>query len=333
MPPSGRASPSPVMLILGSDSFRAETALEQALAAAVGEDRADSVESFRGDEASWARVLDVARTPSLFAPRRAVLVRGAEALKGDGAEALAYLDDPTPGTVLVLMAAKVDKRRNPWKALCDRAAVVAADPLKGRALRSHVAEALRARRLPMGEPAFDELLARVGQDLWRLHGELEKLAAFAQDRTSPLSAEDVTAVLGRGLAQPLYKIGDALAARRPAEAVALIEQALEEGEPAVLILSALHRSLRAMRTAKALAQRPRPRDAVAAWLGNRAFLADETLARARGWREDELEKAVAVLYQADRRLKSSVDGRLVLAAAVTEACGSGSAGATTGPGR
>jgi DNA polymerase-3 subunit delta len=204
VPPARRASSPHLLLVLGADSFRAEKALERALEAAVGPDRADAVEWFRGDETAWARVVDVARTPSLFAPRRAVVVRGAEALKGDGSDVIAYADDPTPGTVLILLAAKVDRRRNPWKGLCDRGDVASADTLRGRALRTHVVDMLREEGLPLGEAALDELLERVGQDLWRLRGELEKLAAFAGGRAAPLSAEEVAAVLGRGLAQPLY---------------------------------------------------------------------------------------------------------------------------------
>ena len=54
------------------DSYRAEAALESILERTLGDQRQDAVETFRGDETSWARVLDAARTPSLFAPRRVV---------------------------------------------------------------------------------------------------------------------------------------------------------------------------------------------------------------------------------------------------------------------
>ena len=63
--------------------------------AAVGAgDRADSVQVFRGDESTWAQVVEAARTGSLFASRRAVVVRNADALKGDGEEMVAYVRGP-----------------------------------------------------------------------------------------------------------------------------------------------------------------------------------------------------------------------------------------------
>ena len=77
----------------------------------------------RGDETTWARVLDAARTGSLFAPRRAVVVRNAEALKGEGEERRRPTSTtPRPDAALVLMAAKPDKRKSSGSALLDRGA-------------------------------------------------------------------------------------------------------------------------------------------------------------------------------------------------------------------
>src|SRR5262245_16946422 len=114
-----------VHAVLGGDSYLAEQALEQLLQQEVGgSDRAEAVRVMRGDEVSWARVTDAARTGSLFATRRAVVVRNADAIKGEGDELLAYLEDPTPDAALIVLATKPDKRRTPWRQLVDRAASV-----------------------------------------------------------------------------------------------------------------------------------------------------------------------------------------------------------------
>src|SRR5574341_839790 len=121
-----------VHLIAGPDPRLAEEALEELLAGALGAQRDDALEVLRGDETTWARVVDVARTGSLFVRRRAVVVRNAEALKGDGGEMVAYLDDPTPELALILMAAKPDKRRAVWRGVAERASLRSAEPLRGR---------------------------------------------------------------------------------------------------------------------------------------------------------------------------------------------------------
>jgi DNA polymerase-3 subunit delta len=319
-------SPAVVHAIVGDrsyDSFLAEEALEAVLAEAVGSERADAVEAFRGEEANWARVLDAARTRSLFASRRAVVVRDADALKGEPDGLEAFLGDPPPGVVLVLLAAKPDRRRAVWKKLLDRATVVKAEPLKGAALRSRLQQELRRRRLAVPGEAVDEVMDRVGQDLRRLMGELDKLEAYAQGRGA-LSADEVAAVLGRGLAQPLFKLSDAYTARDAAATLELLESLLDEGEEAVKLLGVLHRALRQVRAAVVLRGMRLARDEAASRLGlppNMAFKAQILLEAARSWTEEDLRRALAALARADRELKTGGSPRAVLGAAVADGCG------------
>ena len=308
-------------LIVGADSWLADQALESLLEAAVGPDRGDAVQVFRGDETAWTRVTEAARTGSLFASRRAVVVRQADAIKGEGEEVLAWLDDPSPDTALILLTARPDKRRTLWKRLLDRGAVVSAEPPKGRALRGYLADQVRRRKLALSDQGLEELLERVGQDLRRLMGELDKLAAFAAGREGPLSAEEVAAVLGKGVAQPLYRIADAMSARRAGRVLELLETALDEGEPALKILATLHRALRQVRGARALREACASREQMIARLGLLPFKVGDVLEASRAWTDAELGRAMAALDRADRRIKSGTDGRLALSAAVAEACG------------
>lgn len=321
--------------VVGAESFLAEEALEAILRSAIGPDRESGLQVLRGEETNWARLVDNVGMGSLFAERRAVVVRNAEALKGDGEEIGAYLEDPTPGVTLVLLAAKPDRRTKVWKRVLDRAAVTPADPPKGRALRAFVLDRLRQRELRVAEDGVVELIERVGQDLRRLMGEVDKLEAFAQGGSkATLSAEDVAAVMGRGMAQPLYKLADALAARRTASALEVMAGLLEEGEPALRILATLHRSLRQVRGAKALQGRRAPRDEVVRRLQIPPFKVGDVLEAAGRWSEADLSRAMKALGQADRRVKTGAAADVALTAAVVEACGirgSGAAGVEARP--
>jgi DNA polymerase-3 subunit delta len=268
---------------------------------------------------------------SLFAERRAIVVRGAEGLKGDGEGLEAYLESPTPGVTLIFLAARPDKRRTAFKQLLAQAAVVRADPKKGQALRAHVAEHARRRKLKLTEEGFEELLERVGQDLRRLMGELDKLQAFGEGERA-LSAEEVAAVLGRGLAPPLYRLSDAIAGRDPGRVLALTEALLEEGEEPPKIVGTLHRSLRQVREAVALRERRASRGEMARLLPpNMAFKLPALLEAAERWSEPELKRALAALGRADRGMKKGANARVALTAAVAEACGGSPRGARNAP--
>jgi DNA polymerase-3 subunit delta len=248
-----------------------------------------------------------------------VVVRGADGIKGDGDEIAGYLDDPSPGVTLVFMAPKVDKRKPAWRLVLERAAVTAADPLKGRALRAHVVEHVRQRKLALADDALQELLDAIGPGLGRLSGELEKLEAFAGGGKSKLGAEEVAALLGRGAARPLYRLSDAIAARETGLALELLEESLDEGEQPLKILGALHRSLRQVRGARALRDRRVSRDELATRLGIFPFKVGDVLEAADRWSDAELARAVRALDRADWKMKGGADSRVALVAVVAGA--------------
>jgi DNA polymerase-3 subunit delta len=345
---------APVHVIVGEDSYLAEEALERILASAIGGDRAEALTVVYGDEVGnrWERVVNAARAGSLFATRRAVVVRRADLIKAarsdegeegpapapeegrrkrkpDGDPAvepiLAYLAEPAPDATLVLMAARPDRRRLPWSRLCKEGRVHAAEPLKGRFLRSYVEEDLRRRRLRLTGEAVAALIDEVGQDLRRLVGEVEKLEAWAGgEAKAALSADEVLDVLGRGMARPLYLLADCLAARDLAGAVERTQELLEadEDEFRFKIVATLHRTLRQVRAARALKERRVPARDIGAQLlpPNMQFKLDALVAAAGRWSDDDLREALSAVDRADRRMKRGSNAATTIVAALAEAC-------------
>jgi DNA polymerase-3 subunit delta len=308
--------------IVGPDSYLAEIALERILAAAVAADREGAVQVVHGDETTWGRLVETARTGSLFVPRRAIVVRQAEGVKGDEEPLVGYLENPSPDVTLVLLAAKPDKRRVAWKKYLAEATVSSAEPKRGAALKAYVADELRQRGLKLEPDALEELLDRVGQDLRRLLGEVDKLEAFREGKGA-LTAEDVSAVLGRGMARPLYLLADAIAERDAATSVALLETLLDDGEEPLRILGALHRSLRQVRAVLSLQQERATRDEIASRLRlppNMTFKVRILQEAASRWSDRELVAAVRCLNEQDRAIKTGADTRVALTAGIVNAC-------------
>lgn len=316
--------PGGVQAVVGEDTYLAEEALQGILDQVLGERRDDALQVVYGDESRWPEVVSRARTGSLFAAHRAIVVRRADQLKGDEDAITAYAEDPSPDVTLVLLAAKPDRRRVVWKKVLAAATVHSADPKKGRALRSHVEAELRRRDLQIAPEGVEELVDRVGQDLRRLMGEVDKLEAYAGDKKR-ITAEDVAAVLGRGFAPPLYRLADAVAGRQMGQSLELVDELMGEGEEGLRILATLHRSLRQVRAAAALRDEGMRADEIGRKLlpANMQFKARSLLEASRRWDEKDLRRAFVALGQADLRLKQGAEAETTLAAAIVEACGSG----------
>ena len=318
------AARSPIQAVVGVDTYLAEETLDRLLDSTLGTERDDSLQVLYGDETKWENVVAAAQTGSLFVAKRALVVRRADQTKGDDERITAYAEDPSPDVTLILMAPKPDRRRTVWKKLLAKAQTHSAQPKRGRALRSYVEEELRRRGLQVAPEGVEELIDRVGQDLRRLMGEVDKLEAFGAGQKS-LSAEDVAAVLGRGLGKPLYLLGDAVSARRTRESLELIDELMREGEEGLRILATLHRSLRQVRGALALREGGSRSDEIGKRLlpANMQFKARALVDAARQWSDADLGDAMAALGRADRRIKRGADAETAVVAAVVEACGGG----------
>jgi len=277
------------------DSFLAEEALERILADSIGDNRQEALEVLRGEEVSWARVADAARSPSLFVTLKAVVVRAADAVKGGDEEIVRFLEAPTAGTVLILLAAKPDRRRKAWQRILAVAEVVQAEALKGRALVAYARDQARRREIALPADALDELVEHVGQDLRRLIGELDKLAAFSREGRRELTPDDVAAVVGRGLGRPLYRLSDAISGREAARALELIDEMLEEGEQGPYLVGVLYRAVRQIRGIRALQAKRLRHDEIASRLRILPFKMADLSAAAARWADADVRSALGAL--------------------------------------
>jgi DNA polymerase III delta subunit len=204
-----------------------------------------------------ATVLDEARTPSLFTARKLVLVRGADALlsppargagaasKSEGAAGAAgralidYLESPTPGTVLVLEAEKLDGRSALAKALESAGALVSCPKLYASfygqsevsvnsEMGRHLMGLARVRSLRLANDAAERLLELSGGETARLSAELEKLDGYLGSKRRDVSLADVEA-LSAGATGELDDAVLNVLAGKTAETLRAIEELLSRG--------------------------------------------------------------------------------------------------------
>jgi len=202
-------------------------------------------------------IMDEARTASLFAPKKLVLVRGAGALlaaaprkEQDGEDQgkgpprmheplMEFLKAPPAGTVLVLEAEKLDGRTALHKALEGAGSIVTCprmyDRLYGETQVSmhspmgvYLAQQARERGVRLAGGAGERLLELAAGQAGRLGSELDKLAEYLGAEQRPVTVEDVEALAssGAGSADPV--VLGALAGR-PAEALRAAEQLFARG--------------------------------------------------------------------------------------------------------
>ncbi|HEY7875955.1 MAG TPA: DNA polymerase III subunit delta [Actinomycetota bacterium] len=281
--------------LLSGEEFLAAEALDK-VRAEVATDPLSEV-AFEAD-ASATELLEALSTPSLLGGRRLVVVRGAQDLKKEHAEALAeYLESPSPETVLVLVASgrtKLDA------AIKKHGAVVPLEAPRGRRLAGWVVQRARAYGLRMDDRGGWALIDACGTELRDLDGAISQLATGSGSGARVGPAE-VRRMFPRLADQRVFAFTDAVGDRRLAPAMGSLRRLLEQGDEPLVLFGSLVAHVRRMLRARRYADEGTA--AVADALGLPGWRAERLQKQARGYREEELVAALGILAAADVEIK------------------------------
>jgi DNA polymerase-3 subunit delta len=173
---------------------------------------------FYADETPPGDIAQEARTFPFLAERRVIIVRNAERYNTMSAEKNAplahltgYIEDPAETTLLVLVAAQIDRRKRFFKA-CEKGAVVVECPqLDDAAMRQWVSGEAESRRVKIDHAALTELLDRAGNRLSDVQNAFS-LAANYVGNQGVITEADVRAACADVAEETVWALTDAIAA-------------------------------------------------------------------------------------------------------------------------
>jgi DNA polymerase III delta subunit len=180
-------------------------------------------------------ILDEVRTPSMFAPKKVVVVDPADPLfkkapdaddKKLGPRELLenYLESPVEGATLILVVTSWPKTTRLHKALDKVAGIRWCEPIKAYTAPNWIAKrALTAYSKTIDPPAAARLADLIGPDLQRLDNELAKLSLFDPDAPA-ITLQAIDALVGFQHEQQIWDMINALAERDAPTALRKIDE-------------------------------------------------------------------------------------------------------------
>ncbi|MCH7867566.1 MAG: DNA polymerase III subunit delta [Myxococcales bacterium] len=237
----------PAYLLAGEEPLLRDDAL-LAVRSAVLDGSADdfNLDRLDGRSTSLNQLYDSVRALPVMAQRRLVILSEPETARGAAgkkigtalAELVTELADQNE-TILVVTAAKVDKRLSWVKAFKAPAVVVDCAPPKGaKALASFIAEEASAQGIAY-ESGVPEMLAdRIGPRLLMLRQELSKIALFA-GAGERVSRDHVAQSTSHIAEESIWDLMDAIGDGRGALALMLLSRMVGMGAPAPVVLASL----------------------------------------------------------------------------------------------
>lgn len=296
-------SRKPLYVLCGGEpsaTARCLAAAEEAVEAAF-KDFNHQILSLEAEQA--ARLTAEAKTMAFYAPPRIIICKNPP-FNADSWNVLAdYLDDPNPGSTIILALDKIDARLKFFKKVKAAEAEVDCAPPKGAALARWLVAELAARGIKADDRSCALIIERAGSDLNVLLGEAEKLSLYLGDGGT-LSSGLVGQMVSISPNADIFQLGEALGKRdlRAALSTLMELMATEHHLPVLAMMVRHFRLMLLIKTRQAQLGVRTLDQSEAPGLGMHPFALKKTQNQAADWNWRDLSQALKALEDAHRTL-------------------------------
>ena len=288
-----------VYLLLGDDEERKSRGVEKLRAGR-------TVETYDASVTGPESIVSACNSFSLFGEGPFVVLKDLDAWNAaQKAVIVDYLEDPSPGSDLILLGRKLGTRERLFKAVQNSGEIHTFEQPTGKALVRWLVGHAKKVGLDLPEDVAEDLANRCSGDKMRLLQETEKLALYVGDRTA--TQEDVAALCPPDVQSNIFAFVDSLAAGDRESALRSLEDLTGTGEPPLRLTFMIRRQFQLVARASALAGRGLPRKEIASSLKVPPFVARKLEEQGRQLDDDNLERALAMIQDLESGLKGGSD--------------------------
>ncbi|MCL2806578.1 MAG: DNA polymerase III subunit delta [Coriobacteriia bacterium] len=309
-------------LIIGSDELKAQTVIQRLLARLKEQGDLDFNSQIldASKEIDICNLIDSLNTPPLAAPYRVVVVKEIDkAAKALVDEIIDYLASPLTSTVLVMTALKLTQQSRLYKAvsaLGSKSIIDACDRKKPE-LPAMIRKLAQTYEIDLSYEGAVKIAELTGSSSVALNNEVKKLASYvlALGR-STANADDVTIVVARTNQPSSWDFVDAFSRRDIIGSLDVLKLLPRETPVNLLYLCVVR--LRELLSYKSLMQRGERNLPKA--MGKPEWQVRRLSELASKYELVELSSLLAQAAEADARMKSGEDAKLVLEGIILKNC-------------
>ena len=217
-----------------------------------------------------------------------------------------YVGHISPSTCLIFyMKGKADGRKKLYTLLKKKNAIVDFSPMSDAECAGWAAKTMQRLGKALSRECAEKLVFTVGRDAALLKQEMEKLAAYLNDRDA-VAPEDIDAVCTRSSEYTVFQMVDAQVAGDNRQAFALLRDVLRAGEDRIMVLAMLLRQYRILYHMRCMLDERTPQQSQAQLLGIPPFAVGRTQQQARRFSKERLREAYDILLGYEQGIKAGV---------------------------
>jgi len=195
-----------------------------------------------------------------------------------------------------------DKRTKFFKSLQKHAKCQDFDYLAPAMLKRWVTQEFENHGAKVDPAAIQILIDFVGNDLWRMSNEVNKLSNYKMGST--VKKEDVELLIRPNIENDIFKTIDALVSKNKSQALSLLHKHLENGDNALYLLSMISYQFRNLLVIRELQDMQQPYGYVMKKSGLHPFVAQKSYYLSQQFSMLKLKKIYQKIFQIDSDIKT-----------------------------
>lgn len=220
-----------------------------------------------------------------------------------------YIENETDGVTFIISvtSSKLDEKRNIVKRLKNVAKVVEVNSLNKKDMPRIVRQMLSQRKVEISDSALEELLSRLGTDMYEISNEIDKLATYS----NKIHLDDIKVLTPRKLEDNVFDMIEAIFKKNTNKAFRIYNDLKNLGHEAIGLISILSTQVRFLYQILTLSNKGYNEANIANELSVHPYRVKMGLEKVRHYSDYELEDFLDRLSKLDIQIKTGDIDRFV----------------------
>ena len=260
-----------------------------------------------------SEILSTCETLPLMSKKRMVIIRepaqiGKISDKREIDSFAAYLENPSPTTLLIIYWEQPDKRKKLYKILQKKGKIVNYEKLDARDLENWIKRRLKIAEKTLARREMELFIQRSlylsneNKNMEMVDHDLNKMIDYVGDRVD-ITKEDILLIMPQTIEDGVFKMIDYAMAGKKGQALNMLNQFYLEGESPFGVFSLLLRQIRMLLMVKIYTQRGLPAKEVASEMKLAPFIVNKILKNGKNYPTDNLWNLIVIGAELDVQMK------------------------------
>ena len=292
-----------IIFLYGADAYRSKQKLDEIIFQYKSVRKSGlNLKYLDASESDFSDFYNHFKVASMFAETKLVIVKNLFENKKFQEAFLAELKnlESLKDVILLYEKEEPDQRLKIFKTLTKECKCQEFKLLESANLRTWAGNEFGAQKI--NQDALALLVQYVGNDLWKLSGEIKKLSNFKLGAV--IKKEDVVLLVKPGIENDIFKTIDALAAQDKKTALALLRQHLDNGDAPLYLLSMIAFQFKNLLIVKELASQGLMYNSIVKKSGLHPFVVKKNYYQCSQFSLEKLKEIYQQIFECDLNIKT-----------------------------